>query len=284
MRWRALRALGLMALATPLALHCAEATKPAAQPRSPAVADDAGQVPVLSALDSSSPQADSGTEAQTDAALAPEVARPQGLQRLDLGGRPALTHAPAVGGSQMPLVVFLHGMCAIPEWECPVFTGASAGAWLLCPPGPAPCAGGGRMWVGTRKRLTGQVGRFTSALVEQESLSAGRRALVGYSLGAPAALQIALAEPGRWQRLMIVNASVVPSAAQLKRAGVTRLALVAGAHDRTAGKLRQGAQRLARSGVDARFFSLGPVGHFFDRTSAQRMVPSLTWLTADWES
>ncbi len=283
MRWQALRAVGLALLTTPAALQCAEAARPAAQPRPPTVVD-AAAVPVESAADANSLATDSGTDGQPDAPPKPAVARPQGLQKLDLGGRPALTHAPHAGDSQMPLVVFLHGMCAIPEWECPVFTGASAGAWLLCPPGPAPCAGGGRMWVGTRKKLTGQVDRFASALVEQESLGAGRRAIVGYSLGAPAALQIALGQPGRWQRLMIVNASVVPSAAQLKRAGVTRLVLVAGDHDRTAGKLRRGAQRLARSGVDARFFSLGPVGHFFDRTSAQRMVPSLTWLTADWDS
>jgi predicted esterase len=242
----------------------------------------------VSAAATADATADAATDAATDAmsGSATDAAgrrRPRGLFKVVLGPRPALAHAPLSSANQDNLVVFLHGMCAIPEWECPVFAGASAGAWLLCPPGPAVCNGGGRMWVGTDKQLRAQVHKFATELEAREATPPKRRALVGYSLGAPAALRIALAEPGSWQRLMIVNASVTPSAAQLRKAQITRLALVAGARDRTAAKLRQHANQLERAGVRARFFDLGNVGHFFDASSAQRMQPALAWLTADWE-
>lgn len=219
--------------------------------------------------------------------LAAAGARADGGQRkLDFGGgRPAIYEAPkdAKGTkAKQPLVVFLHGMCALPEWECPVFRGATGGAWLLCPPGPQACEGNGAMWIGKTAALTARADRATEALAKLEQVDLTRRALVGYSLGAPAALRIALDRPGRYQRLMFVNASIEPSKAQLARAKVTRVAFVAGEADRTAPKLRKAAERLARVGVDARYFSLGKVGHYFDATSEERMRESLEWLTADW--
>jgi predicted esterase len=189
---------------------------------------------------------------------------------------------PAAPRAETPLVVFLHGMCASPALECPIFRGAAQGAWLLCPPGPAPCSGGGAMWIGTDRQLVAQIDAATAALQGHDVVVPERRALVGYSLGGPAALRVALAEPGRYQRLMIVNASVVPSAAQLEKAQVTRIALVAGERDRTGAKLRRGASTLARGGVDAQFFSLPATGHFFDAESEARLRPALAWLTADW--
>lgn len=227
------------------------------------------------------------------------------MKQLDFGAKqPALYEAPAPpkGDSQSdakakkpaasdqekapapkPLVVFLHGMCALPEWECPVFRGATAGAWLLCPPGPAACQGNGAMWTGTPSKLRRRVDAATQALFDREKkIDGSRRALVGYSLGGPAALRIALASPGRYQRLMFVNASVQPSKAVLKKAGVTRVAFVAGEADGTAKKLRRAAESLSRIGVDARYFSMGKVGHYFDASSEERLRESLSWLTKEW--
>jgi predicted esterase len=210
-----------------------------------------------------------------------------GFRTLEVGAkRPAWYHAPAAEPARRPLTVFLHGMCALPEWECPVFQGATGSSWLLCPPGPAACEGGGAMWVGTNSALARRVDKSIDLLAEREAdgVDLGRRVLVGYSLGAPAALRIALEQPGRWQRLMIVNAGTEPSAAQLKKAGITRIALVAGEADGTAAKLKRTAKRLASAGVEARYFSMGKVGHYFDRTSAERLTQALTWIGAEWPS
>lgn len=209
-----------------------------------------------------------------------------GFLTLDVGGkRPAWYHAPKPT-ERRPLAVFLHGMCALPEWECPVFQGATSSSWLLCPPGPAACEGGGAMWVGTGAALEKRVDKSVALLAasEPEKVDLGRRVLIGYSLGAPAALRIALAQPGRWQRLMLVNAGTEPSAAQLRKAGITRVALVAGDQDATASKLKKTQKRLAASGIDARYFSMGKVGHYFDASSAERLSEALGWIGADWPS
>ncbi|MCK6538135.1 MAG: hypothetical protein L6Q84_34610 [Polyangiaceae bacterium] len=207
-----------------------------------------------------------------------------GFRTLDVGAkRPAWYHAPKPA-ERRPLAVFLHGMCALPEWECPVFQGATSSSWLLCPPGPAACDGGGAMWVGTGLELQKRVDKSVSLLStsEPDKVDLGRRVLIGYSLGAPAALRVALAQPGRWQRLMIVNAGTEPSAAQLRKSGITRVALVAGEQDTTAGKLKKTQKRLSASGVEARYFSMGKVGHYFDATSAERLTEALRWIGADW--
>jgi acetyl esterase/lipase len=72
--------------------------------------------------------------------------------------------------------------------------------------------------------------------------------------------------------------AVQPSASAVKAAQLWRVALVAGERDRSAAKLKRAARRLARAGVDARFFSLPATGHYFDRRSEERMVESLVLL------
>jgi pimeloyl-ACP methyl ester carboxylesterase len=203
--------------------------------------------------------------------------------RLDFGAkRPAVYYSSQRDRGKRPVIVMLHGMCALPEYECPVFrAGATAESWLLCAPGPAACAGGGgAMWVGSTRTLVQAVESPLRALGDRhaKSVDSTRKALVGYSLGATAALRIALAQPGQWNGLMIVNAGVEPGAATLRKAGVKRIALVAGDRDRSAHKLKRAAQRLKRAGIDARYFSMGAVGHYFDATSESRMVEALTWL------
>lgn len=203
-------------------------------------------------------------------------------RRLEFGGkRPAVYYSSQRDDGRRPMIVMLHGMCALPEYECPAFrAGATADNWLLCPPGPSACSGAGAMWTGSTKTMLRAIDLPLQAFAERhaERIDTRRKALVGYSLGAPAALRIALAQPGQWSGLMIVNAGVQPSAATLKKAGIRRVALVAGERDRSAHKLRAAATRLKRAGVDAQYFSMGPVGHYFDATSESRLVESLTWL------
>jgi predicted esterase len=140
------------------------------------------------------------------------------------------------------------------------------------------------MWVGTSGALTKRVDKSIDLLAarEPDGVDLGRRVLIGYSLGAPAALRVALEQPGRWQRMMIVNAGTTPSAVQLKKAGISRIALVAGEADATAPKLKKTAKSLATLGVDARYFSMGKVGHYFDAESAERLTEALTWIGAEW--
>lgn len=204
-------------------------------------------------------------------------ARP--AERLELPKRrPALLHAPSAK-KPAPLAVFLHGMCALPEYECPIFEPGTREAWLLCPPGPIACGGNGAMWTGDGKKLVAAVQTFVDAAVAKhgDAIDTERRILIGYSMGASAALRVVLMDPGKFQGLVIVNASVLPSAADLRRAGVARVAFVAGERDRTAKKLARHAKRLAKAGVDARYFVLAKTGHFFDANSTALLKAPLTW-------
>jgi len=224
----------------------------------------------------SEPRLDGGTlkEASTPDA-------PGGPLPLHFGQRrPAVYYTPRTKSHAQPVVVMLHGMCALPEYECPVFRrGATSGNWLLCPPGPTPCQGGGAMWTGSTEQLTAAVTNSLQALAQEHpTVDLERKVLVGYSLGAAAALRIASASKGDWSGLMLLNAGLEPNPAALAAAGLRRVALVAGERDGSRAKLRRAANRLVRAGLDARFFSLASTGHFFDGTSEARLVEPLEWL------
>ena len=123
----------------------------------------------------------------------------QGPFLLDFASeRPAVVYPPSDSGSGRPVMVMLHGMCALPEHECPVFErGATTGAWLLCPPGPVACPGGGRMWSGSVAQLSRSVERALDALQRREpDVDLSRQTLIGYSLGATAALRVASSSRG----------------------------------------------------------------------------------------
>ncbi len=224
----------------------------------------------------SKPRLDSETSKEADPRGAPN-----GPLSLHFGQRrPAVYYTPNTRSHAQAVVVVLHGMCALPEYECPVFRrGATSGNWLLCPPGPTPCQGGGAMWTGSAEQLTATVTESLQALKREHSMvDIERKVLVGYSLGAAAALRIASASNGEWTGLMLLNAGLEPNPVALAAAGIRQVALVAGERDGSRAKLRRAANRLVHAGLDARFFSLASTGHFFDGTSEARLVEPLEWL------
>ncbi len=217
---------------------------------------------------------------------APPPAPPPGATAFvaEGGGRSVFYPPAGARAGERPLTLMLHGMCATPEWECPFFRkGATAEGYLLCAAGPAPCGGGpGSRWSGAPDALSRAVNASVAGLERRlpagEKLGPGR-ALVGYSLGAAAAVRaIERAGPGEWAGLVIVNASALPGVAQLRKAGVKRVALVAGERDMTAPKLKGAAKSLAAAGVDTKYFSLGPVGHYFGDTTEAALEAPLRWV------
>jgi len=218
----------------------------------------------------------------TASASSPPAPPPSGApESLPIGeARDAIYYAPATKEAELPVVVMLHGMCALPEYECGAFRAGTTGrAWLLCPAGPTPCQGGGAMWSGPDARLREVVTRALSALHERHpSASRERTALVGYSLGASAVQRLVAREQAGFSHIMFLNAGTVVAAEPLRRAGVRRVALVAGDRDMSAPKLKASTRRLQAGGMSAQFFSLKDTGHFFDPTSESRLVDPLGWL------
>ena len=65
---------------------------------------------------------------------------------------------------------------------------------------------------------------------------------------------------------------------RLKAAGVKRVFLAAGDSDEARGSMERLAQRLDGGGVEARYASLGDVGHEFPSDMGARMCVAIAWV------
>jgi predicted esterase len=173
----------------------------------------------------------------------------------------------ATKGHRRSPLVMLHGMCDVPENECPWFVGpATADRAVVCPRATLACDGGGALWSG---RGEARVSTIETLLARAEKAApAGMESdekptLVGFSLGSFVALEVAERSPGRYRQLLLIAGRVEPNAARLRAAGIQAVLLAAGDHDLTKPHLEAVARRLNKQGIRAHFESLGPVGHRF---------------------
>jgi predicted esterase len=105
-----------------------------------------------------------------------------------------------------------------------------------------------------------------------------RGILIGFSLGALAAMDIAHRGDGPWDKLILIGAKVYPNATLLKRAGVRRVLLASGDRDMMRWHMTEQARRLDRQGVPSTFMSLGDVGHWFAPDMDTWMTGALQWV------
>jgi predicted esterase len=166
------------------------------------------------------------------------------------------------------LIVYLHGMGASPEDSCSFFESAArnADSVLLCPRGPA----GPKAWIGSMKEKRAVV---DEALGKISPRLTGT--LIGFSIGARFALELAMAEPGKWPGLILMSQNLALTPAMLDAAGVRRVVLAAGELDGTFAALKSEAAKL---GERARFVSLGKVGHHFAVDMDTRMAEAVAWV------
>ena len=196
--------------------------------------------------------------------------------------RPPVLVYPSTTAGKQPLVVMLHGMCDVPENECPSFAGAATGGkTLLCPQANLRCDGGGTLWSGDgaiRTRLLEDfVGRAAMALPDRVDL-AGSSTLVGFSWGSFAALDVAQRTPGRWKNLILLGARLVPDAKKLREAGVENVVLGAGEHDMVKNHMVRVAGMLQAQGIRTTFISLGKVGHQFAPDMDAWLAGAFAWI------
>ncbi len=177
------------------------------------------------------------------------------------------------------ITIMLHGMCDVPANECPSFAEATDSGWLVCPQASVGCNGGGATWnwKGRVQRIEDATSR---ALSGREVADHVPRTLIGFSLGALAALDVAQQGTGHYDSLILISGRVYPDARRLRARGVRRVLLAAGDFDGTSAHLRTESQRLERAGVEARFMSLGKVGHQFARDMTRWLTEALSWAEA----
>jgi predicted esterase len=194
-----------------------------------------------------------------------------------------VAYAPADAAAPRPALVFLHGMWASPEDSCPLFQAAATPfGFLVCPRGNAPLAGG-RMWVGNAVDAAGPIHAALDAaerMVPGKLDRGGAGTLIGFSNGAYFAAEMARLEPGKWPGLVLISMKLDLDAAELRAAGVHRVALMAGDQDDSGAPMLALAKRLDGAGLPARFISLGPVGHAFPPDMPSLTCGAIAWVRA----
>jgi predicted esterase len=182
-----------------------------------------------------------------------------------------------------PVTVLLHGLGGHPESACAPFVApVTERGWLVCPAGEDP-SGAGLRWRTTDddRDVVEATLRALATRRPGEVDEAAPKVLVGFSLGGIAALRIAESAPGGYAGLVVIASQIHPDADALIRRGVRRVVLAAGDLDMTSAPLRADAVRLARSGLQARFVSLGRFGHGYPPDMEATMREPMAWVAAD---
>ena len=204
-------------------------------------------------------------------------------------GEWGVAYAPADRTTPRPAIVFLHGMWASPEDSCEPFASAAAPfGFLVCPRANAPMGDAGppgyMMWQGGYAEAARSI---HAALDAADALAPGKRSdrggtLIGFSNGAYFAAEVACSEPGRWSGLVLLSMKLDLDAKRLARAGVTRVLLAAGDKDEARTSMQGLAERLNQehgsAPLEARFMSLGDVGHAFPSDMGARMCAAISWV------
>src|SRR5215472_2095517 len=92
-----------------------------------------------------------------------------------------------------PVLVVLHGMCAMPEWVCQWFPdGMGSGRWVVCPRAQSPCQGGGATWDtgGSNDVILASLAKLKEKHAEE--VADGDGVLFGFSQGTVVALDAAV--------------------------------------------------------------------------------------------
>ncbi|HEY3256179.1 MAG TPA: hypothetical protein VGJ91_19605 [Polyangiaceae bacterium] len=187
---------------------------------------------------------------------------------------------PAQGPGPHPLTVLLHGMCGDAARACSHFAErVTQHEHLICPRASARCAGGGASWPerGVDEAVEAAVRRAKLELGDSVDDAHGRT-LIGYSLGAFRALQIAQSAAGKYPRVLLIGAKLALEPQKLRQNGVERLLLCAGSWDMMHDHMQRETERVRGSGLAARFLDLGPVGHAFTPSFAEYLPAALSWL------
>jgi predicted esterase len=247
-----------------------------------------------------SPSAPPATQAHADAPPAPaseavaapvpppetetEPARPvEPFTISDEQGRPIEVYPPLGTASREPLVVMLHATCMQPAAVCNWFgeAGRDTG-WLVCPSGNGTC-GGEPDWEGSGRTKGAFLERAIARVEEQVGPFGDEQpgVLIGWSRGAFAARDILVARRDlvarRFRGLVLIAAQVAPDAATLRAAGIHRVVMAAGDYDMSRPMMMGAIDALRRAKMEARFVSLGKIGHVWPTNFETTMREPIAW-------
>lgn len=207
-------------------------------------------------------------------------------------GRRIEVYPPTSNAQRSPFVVVLHATCMQPAWVCDWFgqAGRDTG-WLVCPSGNSTCYGEPD-WHGTGSE---KAAFLLSALQKVETsipafVDEQPGVLIGWSRGAFAARDILYTslEDAQWSSLakrfrglVLMAAAVKPDVSKLKRAGIRRVVMAAGDYDGSKSTMVSAVAALRAGGIEARYVSLGSIGHVWPNDFEKRMRGPIAWAGKD---
>jgi predicted esterase len=172
------------------------------------------------------------------------------------------------------VLVLLHGSHDSRAAECRAWAaeGARQG-WLLCPAGrhrPDEPTSADRWTWGTVARMVREIRAGLDALARRHAGRVDRRrlTLVGFSLGALLAHEVAYFSQGMFPRLILVEGVARLRgrwSRRLRARGVRRVAYVCGAKSHCAGQVPHRSQHLEQAGIAVRTFTIPDAGHGYGR-------------------
>ncbi len=244
------------------------------------------KAPPITALPPPTPTASSASPAEVFAALPPESEPVRPIDPFTIAdeqGRPIEVYPPTGDASRSPLVVMLHATCMQPASVCNWFgeAGRDTG-WLVCPSGNGTCAGepdwegSGRAKAAFLERAIARVEDRVGAFVDDTP-----GVLIGWSRGAFAARDMVVARRDLVSRhftgLVLIAAQVAPDAATLRAAGIRRVVMAAGDYDMSRPMMVGAVDALHRAGMEARYVSLGKIGHAWPADFEKTMREPIAW-------
>jgi hypothetical protein len=210
----------------------------------------------------------------------------------DEQGRPIEVYPPSSNAPRAPLVVVLHATCMQPASVCDWFGEAGRDiGWLVCPSGNTSC-NGEPDWHGPGAEKASFLDRAVAHVEHDIPAFVDDRpgVLIGWSRGAYAARDILYTvadEPnltslgGRFRGVVFLAAQVTPDIAKLRAAGVSRVVMAAGEQDGARSTMVAAVARLQKKGFEARFVSLGKIGHTWPTDFDARMREPIAWAAGD---
>jgi len=277
----ALAALVLAALAAGIGCHSEPAAEPAAAAASPPVARRPSPPP---------PPRRRPPRVPARPRRRPPARHPA-LRPLSVPGFPVSTYVEPTGaGRRQPVLVLLHGSYNARDEECRIWhrAGAARFGWLYCPVGvprrDAPAdeerytfSSVSRVLLETRAAFRVLRARFGDRIAD------GGHTLVGFSLGALLAPEVASLTRGVYSGLVLVEGVARfhrRRARQLAARGVRRVAFLCGARSHTLcpESAKRRAWYLRRAGIRVRIFTMPGTGHAHPRPFAPLAQRVLTWV------
>lgn len=173
-----------------------------------------------------------------------------------------------------PVVVYLHGRNGRAENGCPFMRSGPAGGWLVCPQANVKTRKGWS-WTGKVKKDAPVVRNAIAA-----TRSSAPRVVVGFSQGAYLAVDLLKKKKERFRGVVLLGASVNPSPKMLRSRGVERIVLGASMDEPWHDKLKKRVDELVEAGMDARFVSLGHVGHLYVGEDTDLLRSAIAWASS----